>query len=124
MRSTKLTIGITGGRGTLGKIAASKLTLYGYAIDIFTGDIRSTSDLDQWIDGSAMDALLHFAAIVPTQEVANQPDVAFAVNAEGTKKLLHTLCQHKKISGFFMQAALMSMHLNQSRSRKQTQPSL
>ena len=96
MRPTKLTIGITGGRGTLGKIAATKLAVENYDIDIFTGDIRSKSDLDQCINDSAMDALFHFAAIVPTQEVANQPDLAFEVNAESTKKLLNTLCQHKK----------------------------
>ena len=113
MRPTKSTIGITGGRGTLGKIAATQLTRNGYDIDLFTGDIRNTSDLDQWIKGSAMDALLHFAAIVPTQEVADQPDLAFAVNAEGTKKLLQTLCQHKKNIWFFYAS---SSHVYASKS--------
>jgi nucleoside-diphosphate-sugar epimerase len=113
MRPTKSTIGITGGRGTLGKIAATQLTRNGYDIDLFTGDIRNTSDLDQWIKGSAMDALLHFAAIVPTQKVADQPDLAFAVNAEGTKKLLQTLCQHKKNIWFFYAS---SSHVYASKS--------
>lgn len=81
-------IGITGGRGTLGKILQGQLAFAGLAYDAFAGDICRPEELRAWLQAGNFDAVVHFAALVPTQSVQANPARAFQVNVGGTANLV------------------------------------
>ena len=81
-------IGITGGRGTLGKILQGQLASAGLAYDAFAGDICRPEELRAWLQAGKFDAVVHFAALVPTQSVQANPARAFQVNVGGTANLV------------------------------------
>lgn len=84
-------IGITGGRGTLGKILQAQLSAAGLAYDCFPGDVCRPEDLRAWLQAGGFDAVVHFAALVPTQSVQANPARAFQVNVGGTANLVAEL---------------------------------
>ncbi|MCX6917983.1 MAG: GDP-mannose 4,6-dehydratase [Verrucomicrobia bacterium] len=84
-------IGITGGRGTLGKILQEQLSADEMAFDCFAGDICRPEDLRAWLQAGTFDAVVHFAALVPTQSVQANPARAFQVNVGGTANLVAEL---------------------------------
>ena len=57
-------IGITGGRGTLGKILQAQLSAAGLAFDCFAGDVCRPEELRAWLQAGDFDAVVHFAALV------------------------------------------------------------
>lgn len=75
-------VGITGATGVLGTRIAAALASLGYAIDAFDGDVRHPASVDQWVDG--VDAVIHCAAVVPVQQVADHAGTAVAINVGGT----------------------------------------
>jgi nucleoside-diphosphate-sugar epimerase len=81
-------IGITGGRGTLGKILQAQLASERLAYDAFGGDICRPEELRAWLQTGGFDAVIHFAALVPTQSVQANPARAFQVNVGGTANLV------------------------------------
>jgi UDP-glucose 4-epimerase/GDP-4-dehydro-6-deoxy-D-mannose reductase len=84
-------IGITGGRGTLGKVLQEQLSADGQTYDCFTGDVCRPEELRVWLQTGGFDAVVHFAALVPTQSVQANPARAFQVNVGGTANLLAEL---------------------------------
>lgn len=84
-------IGITGGRGTLGKILQGQLSADGLACDCFAGDVCRPEELRAWLQAGDFDAVVHFAALVPTQSVQANPARAFQVNVGGTANLVAEL---------------------------------
>ena len=84
----KAKIGITGASGVLGTILCDKLKSSGVDFSCFKGDLRSKSDIAQWLEGGSLDKIIHFGAIVPTKEVCENPLDAFDVNVSGTINLL------------------------------------
>ena len=84
-------IGITGGRGTLGRILRGQLAAAGLEGDAFAGDVCRMEELAAWLDAGRFDAVLHFAAVVPTQAVQANPARAFQVNVGGTANLVAAL---------------------------------
>ncbi len=84
-------IGITGGRGTLGKILQSQLSAAGLPYDCFAGDVCRPEELRTWLQAGDFDAVVHFAALVPTQSVQANPARAFQVNVGGTANLVAEL---------------------------------
>ena len=81
-------VGITGGRGVLGRILQAQLGAAGHAYDCFGGDVRESKELSTWLASHRFDAVLHFAALVPTQSVQAEPARAFQVNVGGTANLI------------------------------------
>lgn len=81
-------IGITGGRGTLGKILQAQLASAGAPFDCFRGDVCRPEELRAWLQAGEFDAVVHFAALVPTQAVQANPARAFQVNVGGTANLV------------------------------------
>jgi nucleoside-diphosphate-sugar epimerase len=80
-------IAITGATGVLGRSARQWWPDAEWIP--FTGDVRDLDALRRWIaDAGHLDALLHFAAIVPVGEVERAPHAAFEVNVRGTWNLL------------------------------------
>jgi UDP-glucose 4-epimerase/GDP-4-dehydro-6-deoxy-D-mannose reductase len=84
-------IGITGGRGTLGRILQAQLATAGVAHDCFSGDVCRPEELHAWLQAGEFDAIVHFAALVPTQSVQANPARAFQVNVGGTANLVAEL---------------------------------
>ncbi len=89
--------GLTGGRGILGRIAVKQLVELGHDVNLFTGDVGELQALQGWVEQAQFDAMLHFAAVVPTQVVQNDPARAFRVNVGGTANLISALtaCRSK-----------------------------
>ena len=76
-------IAITGATGVLGRSAAQWWPDAEWIP--FTADVRDLEALRSWItDAGHLQALLHFAAIVPVNEVERAPHAAFEVNVRGT----------------------------------------
>ncbi len=84
-------IGITGGRGTLGKLLQAQLSAAGSLHDCFSGDICRAEELRAWLQAYRFDAIVHLAALVPTQSVQANPAHAFQVNVGGTANLIAEL---------------------------------
>lgn len=84
-------IGITGGRGTLGRILQAQLSADGLAYHCFPGDVCRPEELRVWLQAGHFDAVVHFAALVPTQSVQANPARAFQVNVGGTANLVAEL---------------------------------
>ena len=81
-------VGITGGSGVLGKILQAQLAANGHRVDCFSGDVREGREISTWLEGRRFDAIIHLAAVVPTQEVQAGPARAIHVNVGGTINLL------------------------------------
>lgn len=90
-------IGLTGARGILGRIAVKQLMERGHEVRPFTGDVCDLSALQVWATDAHADAVLHFAAVVPTQVVQADPARAFRINVGGTANLVTALasCDRK-----------------------------
>jgi nucleoside-diphosphate-sugar epimerase len=84
-------IGITGAAGVLGKLFAEKLEQNNLEYNCFNGDICSKEDILRWLTGNTFDAVIHFAAIVSTAEVKNNPKKAYSTNVIGTKNLIDVI---------------------------------
>lgn len=84
-------IGLTGARGILGRIAVRQLLARGHQADAYAGDVCDLPTLTAWAAAGQFDAVLHFAAIVPTQTVQADPARAFRVNVGGTANLVSAL---------------------------------
>ena len=97
----KAMVGITGARGTLGKIIIQKLEEKKVSYSCFDGDICSNEDLKKWINEEKFEAIIHFAAIVPTNQVKENPQKAYQVNVEGTKNLINEIKNSNQIPWVF-----------------------
>lgn len=84
-------VGITGARGTLGRLLQRQLIEAGTSVSTFDGDICSSNDIRQWLSEISLDAIFHLAAMVPIQLVNARPARAFAVNVGGTAQLIDAL---------------------------------
>lgn len=75
-------VGLTGARGVLGTRISEALIRHGHEINPFVGDVRNLSDLEAWV--SDLQVVVHAAAVVPVEDVAQHPSEAIAVNVGGT----------------------------------------
>jgi len=94
-------IGITGATGTLGKILVKKLKNMKIYSSCFNEDICLKKNIKKWISENNFDAIIHFAAIVPTIEVKENPKKAYQVNVEGTKNLISEIKNSKQTPWLF-----------------------
>ena len=88
-------IGITGGSGVLGQLLKSYLKNK-CKFSEFKGDIKSKSQLREWIKNGNFESVIHLAAIVPVDKVIKDPLLAYSVNVLGTINLLNELSRLKK----------------------------
>ncbi len=89
-------IGITGSSGVIGKIFIKKLKEKKMSYSCFEGDICSKEDIKRWVNRNDLEAVIHFAAIVPTIEVKENPKKAYEVNVEGTRNLINEIKNSKQ----------------------------
>lgn len=87
-------IGLTGGRGVLGRILKERLDRHGIECGSFGGDINDSGELSAWFAAHNFAYFFHFAALVPVGAVEGDPKLAFQTNVIGTynvcKGLLET----------------------------------
>lgn len=74
---------VTGARGVLGTVLAARF-LISQSVERFEDDILDYGALLRFLESTQPRSVFHFAAIVPTLEVAEDPGRAFAVNVAGT----------------------------------------
>lgn len=74
-------IGLTGADGVLGLRLTDVIEADGHSVAAFTADVRDLAAVRAWAAGC--DRLIHAAAIVPTQAVAEAPGEAISVNVGG-----------------------------------------
>ena len=119
----KLTVGVTGEKGTLGRIACQKLSQKGIKVHPFGGDVCSDHDIDSWFKAEEMDAIIHFAAIVPTRDVEDNPTLANEVNVEATRKIIEKLIKNQKKPWFFY-ASSSHVYASSSSPIKESDPTI
>ena len=99
MRSKKINCGITGSSGILGTEIIKQNTNFKHIK--FKGNIVNKDDIKSWLEKNNIEVILHFAALVPTKEVNQNPIYANKVNYIGTKNLVNEVLKHNKIKWFF-----------------------
>ncbi len=98
----KIKIAITGSNGTLGRRFKKIYKNYSYKSLDF--DITNKSKVKKWIEKNNFDIFIHFAAIVPTNQVERDKNRALKVNYYGTKFIVDSLL-NKKGNFFFFYAS-------------------
>ena len=96
MSIRKVYIGITGHKGTIGREFIKRNKNFSFVP--FKGDIINQTDVDKWIKGNSFQILLHFAAVVPVQEVERNFFKAKKVNYGGTKNLVDAIIKYRPSS--------------------------
>lgn len=103
---------VTGGAGYIGSIVAADLLKAGHSVVIFdnlskgwraavpagatlvVGDVSSRSALDDLFRSHALEAVMHFAALIEAGESMQQPERYFRNNTAGTLTLLESMLEH------------------------------
>ncbi|MFT5259565.1 MAG: nucleoside-diphosphate-sugar epimerase [Saprospiraceae bacterium] len=85
----KMQIAITGSSGVLGRQVLRLLDNNNYSVTEFSGNVSSASDLNAWLSSRSIDAIIHLAAMVATDEVKSNPQGALKINAIGTWNILN-----------------------------------
>lgn len=80
-------IGITGGRGLLGRLLAARLREADHTATLFDGDVLAEGALHQWVKDTRPAIVFNLAAVVPLDVVASDPLRAMRVNACATATL-------------------------------------
>lgn len=75
----------------MGRIAIKQLLSRGHEVSSFAGDVCDLPALQAWAADARAEAVLHFAAVVPTQTVQADPARAFRINVGGTANLVSAL---------------------------------
>lgn len=102
INSKSINVGVTGSSGVLGKNLIYELK--NFNLKIFKNDISIKKNVYNWVNENDLDAIIHFAAIVPTKDVFNNKKKSYDVNYMGTKHLVDALkkkYKKKRIWFFF-----------------------
>ena len=73
--------GLTGHRGTLGALLASRLRQAGATISTFDGDVTDEPRLTLWVSNAKPHIVFNLAAVVPVEKVNEDPAQAMRVNS-------------------------------------------
>lgn len=77
-------IGVTGQGGVLGRILSERLVSQGIRVEGYLADITDVRSLETWFKEHGFDYFFHFAGIVPTSKVMDDPLKAYDVNVIGS----------------------------------------
>ena len=97
--SNKKIIGITGSTGLLGRTFIKENNKFKF--DRFKGRVENKNHIRKWLKNKKFDALLHLAAIVPTDIINNNYKKAIDTNFIGTKNLINEILNNKMNTWFF-----------------------
>jgi GDP-4-dehydro-6-deoxy-D-mannose reductase len=89
---------VTGANGFVGRAAVGRLAADGHEVVAAHGPGTDGPSIDVTSDASVracfdarFDAVLHLAAVASTKDARDRPDLAWAVNAEGTARVVRLL---------------------------------
>ena len=119
INSKSINIGITGSTGVLGKHLIYELK--NFNLKIFKSDISIKKNVYNWVNENDLDAIIHFAAIVPTRDVLSNKKRAYKVNYLGTKYLIDALkkkYKKKRIWFFFASSSHVYSFLEEKITEK------
>jgi len=94
-------IAITGASGTLGKILCSRLDEQRVVYSAYQGDINEQDQFRAWVSEVKPDIFLHFAAIVPIQDVLANPTKAMKTNALSMLHIMDSIRDFAENCWFF-----------------------
>ena len=86
------------------------------------GDIRKKKNLEKWLDNNKIEAILHFAAIVPTNKVKKNFQKAIDINANSVKNILKILKKNKKKVWFFLASSSHVYSFSKKRISEKKKP--
>jgi len=66
-------VSVTGSTGVLGRILVDKLRANSYEVNCFEGDVKSLSDINNWLGNTKPNAIFHLASIAPVDIVQENP---------------------------------------------------
>jgi nucleoside-diphosphate-sugar epimerase len=112
---------ISGHTGVLGKHFI-KISKKKFKFIKLKGDIRKIKNLERWLDNSKIEAILHFAAIVPTKKVKQNYKKAKAVNTNSVKNILKILKKNKKKVWFFLASSSHVYSFSKSKISEKKKP--
>jgi nucleoside-diphosphate-sugar epimerase len=116
---TKKIIAITGSKGVLGCYFVKKFKNYTY--DFFKGDINDYKKVQNWIENTKANYLLHLAAKVSTDSVKKDYQAAVETNFLATKNMINCISKSKKSIWFFFAS---TSHVYQSKNKRIKESSL
>lgn len=112
-------IGLTGHRGVLGGILHDRLSKHAIRVETYLGDVTDMPSLELWFREYRFDYFFHFAAIVPTNKVMNNPLSAYETNAIGTYNICKQIIITQPNVWFFLAS---SSHVYKPCEIKEKQP--
>lgn len=98
-------IGITGHQGVLGKILYDRFLHHGVSIEPYVQDITDTVALAAWFREKHFDYFFHFAAVVPTRQVADNPLVAYETNVLGGFNICKNIIRMERDCWLFLSSS-------------------
>ena len=112
-------IGITGARGTLGKILNDRMIANNTNLSQYPGDITDSRALESWFREKHFDYFFHFAAVVPINTVSKQPLNSFETNAIGTYNICKSILDSQRVCWLFIAS---SSHVYKPNKPNDNQP--
>ena len=112
-------IGITGSRGVLGQHIRNKFS--NIKFDCFKGDITKKKDIKKWLKGKNFEAIFHFAAVVPTEEVKKNFNKSLKINYYGSKLLIDEIQRNNTTKWFLFTS---TSHVYRYSNRKISEKSI
>jgi nucleoside-diphosphate-sugar epimerase len=97
----EIKLGITGSTGVLGTITCDYFLSQCLDVNKFNGDIRNSSQVDDWIKDGNFTHVIHFASLVATQDVENDPIKMYYVNVMGTLNVISSINSYSKNTWLF-----------------------
>jgi UDP-glucose 4-epimerase len=116
---------VTGGAGYIGSVVVAELVRAGYSVVVYDnlskgfraavpsgvelviGDIADHDKIGETIKRHAIDAVMHFAALIDVGESMKEPERYFRNNTASTLSLLETMLEHKVMRFVFSSTAAL-----------------
>ncbi len=110
-----LKCGITGANGVLGRRIRKELP---YQFYVYKDKIENYKKVQKWINSKKLDAVLHLAAIVPTDKVKKNLKKAKSVNIDGTKNIIKAILKTPNPPNWFFYASTSHVYPSNLKKKK------
>tara|TARA_Y100001980_G_C14498352_1_gene274584 strand:- start:80 stop:904 length:825 start_codon:yes stop_codon:yes gene_type:complete len=110
-----LKCGITGAKGVLGRRIRKELP---YQFYVYNDRIENFKKVQKWINSKKLDAVLHLAAIVPTEKVNKNFKKAKSVNIDGTKNIIKAILKTPNPPKWFFYASTSHVYPSNFKKKK------
>lgn len=95
-------IGITGGKGLLGRLFIKKLKQKKIRYSLFKGDILNQKNISKWLNlNQNIESIFHFAAVSSAIKAEKNKIKSYNINVKGTENLIKEIKKKDKKIWFF-----------------------